>query len=211
MTADPREQLRDAARSLHQGGMNIGTAGNLSLRQREGMLITPSAQDYLEMEAEDIVYLGPDGQAEGRRSPSSEWRFHLEIYRHCADARAVVHVHSTHATALSCLHRDIPAFHYEVAWAGGADIRCAPYATFGTKELAHNIVQALEGRSACLMANHGLVCHASGLPAALALAQKVEQLSKIYLQCLATGEPQVLDDAEMARVLEKFSNYSGSG
>lgn len=206
---DPRKQILEAARSLSLEGMNIGTAGNLSLRHGEGMLITPSGQDYLDMQAQDIVFVNLDGDVEGSKAPSSEWRFHLEIYRHFEKADAVVHAHSTCATTLSCLNRGIPAFHYEVALAGGTDIRCAPYATFGSARLARNIVAALEGRSACLLANHGMVCHASGLAAAMALAQKVEHLAEIYLNCLAVGEPPLLDDIEMAKVLEKFRDYPG--
>ncbi len=164
MTAGRRKQLVEAARSLHRGGMNIGTAGNLSLRDGAGMLITPSGLDYRKMQAEDIVFVGPDGRREGSRPPSSEWRFHLAIYRQFSDASAVVHAHSTHAT-----------------------------------------------RRACLLANHGLVCHARGLADALALAQKVEHLAEIYLQCLAVGDPVVLDSAEMARVAEKFRHYGDAG
>lgn len=206
---DPRREVLKAAQSLHRDGMNVGTAGNLSLREGEGMLITPSGRNYLEMESQDIVFVGADGQVEGAVKPSSEWRFHLEIYQNFEDAGAIVHTHSTHATALACLNLDIPAFHYEVAFAGGSDIRCASYATFGTSELAHNIVTALKERSACLIGHHGLVCYGSGLRAALALAQKIEQLSQIYLQCLSVGEPEILDDKEMAKVVEKFRNYSG--
>lgn len=211
MTPGSREAIVDAARSLHRDGMNIGTAGNLSARDGNGMLITPSALDYREMDKEDIVYVSPGGDPQGRRTPSSEWRFHLAIYQSFPDAHAIVHTHSTYATALACLNRDLPAFHYEVALAGGADIRCAPYATFGTPDLALNVVRALESRTACLLANHGLVCHASNLKAALALAQKIEQLSKIYLQCLAAGEAALLDEGELARVMEKFRDYSQSG
>lgn len=207
MTTTPRDQLVEAARRLHLGGLNVGTAGNLSMRDGEGMLITPSAMDYHEMGPDDIVFVSAEGRSEGSRLPSSEWRIHLAIYLQQPDAGAVVHTHSTHATALSCMRRSLPAFHYEVALAGGSEIRCAPYATYGTEALARNMAEALEGRTACLLANHGLVCHAPGLKAALALASKVEHLAHIYLQCLAVGEPEILDDAEMERVAEKFRNY----
>ena len=207
MTASARAQLVEAARALHLGGMNTGTAGNLSVREGTGMLITPSGLDYRKMQPDDIVFVDANSHAKGRRTPSSEWRFHLAIYRHFDDAGSVVHMHSTHATALACMGRDIPAFHYEVALAGGADIRCADYATYGTDALALNMVEALEGRRACLLANHGLVCHASSLDAALMLAHKIEHLSEMYLKCLAAGEPVLLDDAEMARVVEKFRDY----
>lgn len=207
MTTGPRQQLVNAARALHLGGLNVGTAGNLSLREGEGMLITPSGLDYREMQVDDIVPVDAGGNAEGPRPPSSEWRFHLEIYRQYAEAGAVVHVHSTHATALSCLGRDMPAFHYEVVLAGGSDVPCAPYATFGSEQLARNVVRALEGRKACLLANHGMVCHAPALESALALARKIEHLAQIYLQCLPVGEPAILDDDELLQVAEKFRDY----
>lgn len=207
MTDDPRAELVKAAQSLHQAGRNVGTAGNLSLRHGTGMLITPSGVDYREMHPDDIVRVDESGNAEGRRPPSSEWRFHLEIYLHFAEAGAIVHTHSTHATTLACLRRDLPAFHYEVALAGGPDIRCATYATYGSEALAGNVIQALEGRRACLLANHGLVCQGPGLQAALALAEKVEHLAGMYLECLVAGEPVILDEAEMARVADKFRSY----
>ena len=207
MTRDRRKDLVDAARALNRAGGNVGTAGNLSLREGGGMLITPSGVDYTEMQPEDIVAVDAQGGHRSHRPPSSEWRFHLEIYRHFPQAMAVVHTHSKHATALSCLRRNLPAFHYEVALAGGPDIRCADYATYGSEELARNTVQALEGRKACLLANHGMVCHGPGLQAAMALAEKVEHLAGIYLQCLAAGEPVVLDEAEMASVADKFRDY----
>lgn len=207
MNGHRRQQLVEAARELQRGGMNVGTAGNLSVREGQGMLITPSGLDYGRMQPADIVFVGPDGQAEGEKPPSSEWRFHLAIYRQFEDAAAIVHTHSSCATALACLGRKIPAFHYEVALAGGPDIPCAPYATYGTEELSNNVLKALQGRRACLLANHGLVCHAPDLPSALDLAQKVEHLAQIYLQCLAAGEPVILDEAEMARVAEKFRDY----
>lgn len=211
MSTALRQQLVDAARALHTGGMNLGTSGNLSLRHGAGMLITPAAQPYQGMCAEDIVAVDADGGAQGRHPPSSEWRFHLEIYRRQPQAGAVVHTHSTHATALACLGRGIPAFHYEVALAGGRDIRCAGYATFGTEALSINVAAALEGRRACLIAHHGQVCHGPDLPAALALAQKVEQLAQMYLLCLQVGEPATLDEAEMARVAAQYGRYGGGG
>ena len=207
MSEVARQALVDAARALHAGGMNIGTAGNLSLREGDGMLITPSALPYPLMQAEDIVAVDKDGQAQGRHRPSSEWRIHFEVYRRHAEAGAVVHTHSSHATALACLERGIPAFHYEVALAGGPDIRCADYATFGGEALARNVAAALEGRRACLVAHHGVVCLGRDLDAALELAQKVEQLAQMYLLCLQHGEPPLLDDAEMARVAEQYRGY----
>jgi L-fuculose-phosphate aldolase len=148
-----------------------------------------------------------DGAARGTLEPSSEWRFHRDIYRLREDAGAVVHAHPAHATSLACLGRGIPSFHYEVALAGGSDIRCARYATFGTQELSDHVMEALQGRRACLMANHGLVSIGADLPAALALAHRVEHLAQMYRQCLQVDEPDLLGEEEMARVVEKFRTY----
>lgn len=201
-----REALVQAARSLEATG-NVGTSGNLSVRDGSGMLITPSGVPYEQLEPDDLVSVADDGTATGRLAPSSEWRFHLAIYAARSEAGAVVHSHSPHATALACLGRPIPAFHYEVAFAGGVDIRCAPYATFGTKALSRNVVRALEDRRACLVANHGVVCLGERLDRALFLAREVEQLARIYGLCLTMGEPDILPDEEMARVLAKFASY----
>jgi L-fuculose-phosphate aldolase len=143
----------------------------------------------------------------GPRKPSSEWRMHRDVYRARPAAQAILHAHPVHCAALACLRRPLPAFHYMVAVAGGRDIRCAPYATFGTQDLSDHVLAALEDRRACLMANHGLLCLGSDLRSALALAVEIEALARTYLQCLAVGEPVVLEDAEMERVLEKFKDY----
>lgn len=171
------------------------------------MLITPSAMKYPDMCVDDIVFVEQDGHCAGQLKPSSEWRIHLDIYRNFENANAIVHAHSEHSTALACMHEPIPAFHYMVAVAGGRDIRCAPYATFGTRALSEHVLQALQGRKACLMANHGLICQESGLVRALDLAVEVEQLAGVYLQCLKVGRPVLLDDEEMDRVVGKFEDY----
>ena len=207
MSEASRIQLIEYARKMNRSGINQGTSGNLSLRQDDGMLITPSAVPYDDLEPGDIVQVNFDGSAVGPRKPSSEWRLHLDVYRDRPDARAILHAHPVHCTALACLRRGIPAFHYMVAVAGGSDIRCSPYATFGTQELSAHAVAALEDRKACLMANHGLVCLADILDAALALAIEIESLARSYLQCLSVGEPVILDEDEMDRVLAKFESY----
>lgn len=207
MIQDPRRQLIETAVGMNASGINCGTAGNVSLRHGDGMLITPSGACYDDLRPGDIVPVSLQGQWDEGRQPSSEWRFHCDIYRQRPDAHAVVHAHPVHCTALACLGKAIPAFHYMVAVAGGADIRCAPYATFGTQELSDHVLQALAGRKACLLANHGLVCLESDLPRALALAIEVENLARTYCQCLAVGKPVLLDAAEMARVIEKFRHY----
>lgn len=202
-----RQALIDTAREMNRCGINQGTSGNLSARHGEGMLITPSGMPYETLEPADIVFMDAGGRARGSRLPSSEWRFHHDIFRTRQDAQAVLHVHPASCAALACLREPIPAFHYMVAVAGGRDIRCAPYATFGTQELSGHVLNALEDRKACLMANHGLVCLAADLEKALALAIEVENLALTYLKCLSVGKPALLDDGEMDRVLEKFRTY----
>ena len=207
MSPELSRQLNDTAIAMNASGINQGTSGNLSTRCGDGMLITPSGMDYAGLEPDDIVYIDGTGHPDGPGQPSSEWRFHLDIYRHREDAQAVLHAHPPYSTALACLRRPIPAFHYRVAVAGGKDIRCAPYATFGTQALSDQVIAALQDRKACLMANHGLVCLARNLEKALALASEIEQLAGIYCQSLQIGEPEILDDDEMKVVVEKFRSY----
>jgi L-fuculose-phosphate aldolase len=211
MTGRLRQELITVAREMNRSGLNRGTSGNLSIRSGEGMLITPSGLPYEQLEATDIVYVEDRGEAQpridGDGKPSSEWRIHRDVYRARPDALAILHAHPVHSTALACLRKPLPAFHYMVAVAGGRDIRCAEYATFGSQALSDNVLEALNGRRACLMANHGILALASDLAGALSLAQEVEQLARSYLQCLAVGDPVILDDAEMDRVLEKFKSY----
>lgn len=202
-----RKAVIAAARQLEPLGINRGTSGNVSARAGDGLLVTPTGIPYDSMTPGQIVWMDPEGRHEGDWLPSSEWRFHCDILRCRPDLNAVVHTHSVHATALACHGRGIPAFHYMVAAAGGPDIRCAPYATFGTAELSANALRALEDRRACLLANHGLIACGYTLNAALALAVEVETLAAMYLKALEIGEPAELDDAEMQRILGKFATY----
>ena len=211
MTENLRQELIATAREMNRSGLNRGTSGNLSVRSGEGMLITPSGLPYDTLGEDDIVYLEDGGgeqlNSPGLRKPSSEWRIHRDVYRARPDALAILHAHPAHSMALACLRRPLPAFHYMVAVAGGRDIRCAEYATFGSQALSDHVLQALENRRACLMANHGIIALAGDLAGALSLALEIEQLACSYLQCLAAGEPVLLDDAEMDRVLAKFKTY----
>jgi len=207
MTTQAQIQLIETAIAMNASGINRGTSGNLSVRTKGGFLITPSGMDYADLVPEDIVAMNLEGEWKGSNAPSSEWRIHRDIYRRRGDALAILHAHPTFSATLACLRKSIPALHYMVAVAGGKDIRCAPYATFGTQELSDHVLTALEDRKACLMANHGMVCLGRDLPGALALAIEVEQLAQVYYQCLVAGEPVVLDDEEMERVLEKFKGY----
>lgn len=201
-----RRALIETARRMNALGINQGTSGNVSARIDGGLLLTPSAVAYDDLTPADIVEMdfGGNWRCDRSRHPSSEWRFHRDILEARPEFGAVVHAHPRHATALSCLRRDIPAFHYMVAVAGGASIRCAPYATFGTAELSRHALRALEGRSACLLANHGLIACAADLAGALALAVDVETLAAQYCESLRVGQPRILSEAEMARVLAKF-------
>ena len=211
-----RRAVIDTAREMNESGINVNKAGNVSVRctrgRHAGVLITPTGLGYGKLQPADLVFLRlVDGKATGGRAPSSEWRFHLDIHRARPELAAVVHTHSPSATALACHGRGIPPFHYMVAIAGGADIRCAPYATFGTQELSDRALAALAGRRACLLAHHGVIACESSLPRALALAIEVEQLARMYLAACALGEPPRLADDEMARVLAKFEHYGQPG
>lgn len=201
--------LLAAARALDAAGFMPSKSGNLSIRTPRGFLITPSGLPYAEAGAEDLVELTLDGATlAGQRRPSSEWRLHADLYAARPDAHAIVHTHSPHATALSCARRPIPALHYMIAFAGGDDIRCSGYATFGTSELATQAVAALAGRRACLLANHGVVALGATLAGADVLAREVENLARQYLLLLAAGLPPVLlDAAEMEAVATQFRGY----
>ena len=199
--------VAEFARRSVTAGLNQGTSGNVSARSPDGFLITPSGRDMTGLGTADVVPVAMDGAAPEGLKPSSEWRFHRDIYAAFPEADAIVHAHSPFAVALACLRRNIPPFHYMVAMAGGADIRCAPYATFGTQALSDAVLEALKDRRACLMANHGLVAWGRDLEGALALALEVEALCGQYLRCLQVGEPVLLNDAQMAEVLVKFKDY----
>jgi len=206
-----RREIIATALAMNARGLNRGKSGNVSARIGSEFLVTPTGLAYESMEPEDIVAMNPQGEARGTRAPSSEWRFHRDIYGARPEAAAIVHAHSVFATTLACFGRGIPAFHYMIAVAGGKDIRCAPYATFGTQELCDHALRALEGRKACLLANHGMIAIGSTLADALALAVEVETLAEQYWRALQIGEPNLLADAEMKRVLEKFKTYGQPG
>ena len=201
-----RQQLVTVARRMNGTGLNQGTSGNLSVRIEEGILVTPSSLPYEHMEVGDLVALDLSGQPlkEKQRRPSSEWRLHADVLSCRPEAMAVLHCHPIHATALACHDRGIPAFHYMVAVAGGNEIRCAPYATFGTKELSDNVVNALAQRNACLLARHGMVTLGKDLESALRVAVEVETLARMYLQALQLGEPPLLSTQQMQAVHAQF-------
>ena len=197
-----------ACLELARRGLTHGTSGNISQRRDgEHFFVTPAGMAYQLLEPDDIPLMDFEGHWFGRRRPSSEWRFHRDILKSRSDVGAIVHTHSRYATALACNGRGIPPFHYMVAVAGGADIRCAPYFTFGTQELSDAAIAALAERRACLLANHGVIAVGSNLPSALALAGEVENLAAQYCATLAIGRPRVIDELEMGRVIDKFRTY----
>jgi L-fuculose-phosphate aldolase len=203
-----RKEIIATALEMSRSGLSPGRSGNVSCRFKDGMLITPSGRRYDETDPDDIVFVAGDGSVPKRKmKPSSEWHFHLAIYQERPDAEGIVHAHSTHATVLACAHKPIPAFHYMVGVAGGDDIPCAPYATFGSEELARHVARALRNRDACLLANHGQIALGPMLANALELAFEVESLAEQYYKVLTLGAAHLLDDAEMKRIVEKFKHY----
>jgi L-fuculose-phosphate aldolase len=208
-----RAEIVAVAQAIDKAGFCPSKSGNVSARFGGGLLITPSGLPYARTTPDDLIHLALDGVVlSGKGKPSSEWPFHTAIYKARPDARAIVHTHSPRATALASTRRGIPAFHYMIALCGGADIRCAEYATFGTPELAANAVKGLEGRKAVLLANHGVIALGGSLAGAHQIAAEVENLAGQYLDILASGlKPVILDEAEMARVSAKFAGYGKVG
>jgi L-fuculose-phosphate aldolase len=204
----PREQVVAACRDLARLGLTHGTSGNVSVRRdASSLFISPTGLAYETLEPEDVPLLTFDGRWYGRRRPSSEWRFHRDIMQARSEVGAIVHTHSRCATALACTGRGIPAFHYMVSVAGGSDIRCAAYHTFGSQELSDAALLALADRRACLLANHGVIALGVDVKTALALASEVENLAAQYCAALSVGGVQTLDEAQMQRVLEQFRTY----
>ncbi len=206
-----REEIIRTSLKMNTLGINQGKSGNVSARIDDRFLITPTGIPYENTKPEQIVAMRMDGTHEGDTLPSSEWRFHRDIYAAREDVHAIVHTHATFATTLACMDRAIPPFHYMVAAAGGMDIRCAPYATFGSQALSELAVAALVDRNACLLSHHGMIACGATLEKALALAVEVESLARMYWQALQIGEPTHLSDEEMVVVLEKFKTYGQQG
>jgi len=211
-----RESLLQATRKLAELGLNRGTSGNASVRDGSGLLVTPSGMDIESMTPHHMVAMEMDGTVHdpitqdnaGTVKPTSEWRFHRDILRARPEAGAVIHTHSVFATTLACLRRDIPPFHYMIAVGGGDSIRCAPYALFGSQDLSDKALLALQGRRACLLANHGMLAIGETLKEALDVAVEVETLCELYLRALQVGEPALLNEQEMADVVAQFKGYS---
>ena len=201
------------SKMLNSRKLSALRSGNISARYKDGFFITPSGKKYESLKPEDIVFLSLNEEKDflswfnSGKNPSSEWRFHQDIYKNKWEAKAIVHAHSPHASAVSTHGKSIPPFHYMIALAGGEDIKCAEYATFGTEELSNNVIKALENRSACLMSNHGQVAFGKNLDQAFELAQEVENICHQYPIALKLGQPKILSFEEMKKVLDKAKNY----
>lgn len=203
-----RQEIIRTVCSFGPAGLSIGTSGNVSVRTQDGFLITPTGVAYAELKPASIIELDLSGKRiTGKLLPSSEWRIHAYLYRKRPEVKAIVHVHSTYATAVSCIRQTIPAIHYHISLLGGDSVRCADYATFGTRHLSVNAVHALEGHYACLLANHGQLALGDDLTTALKRAIEVEQLARLYCIASAVGKPVVLDQDEVKINLEKFRHY----
>jgi len=208
MMHNQREQLLKTSQKLVDTGLNKGTSGNASIKVGDGFLVTPSGMAVEEMSPDNMVYMQLDGSFEQSKKPSSEWRFHRDILASRIDINAVIHTHSMFATTLACLHKDIPPFHYMIAVAGGDNIKCAPYALFGSQQLSDNALTALKDRKACLLANHGMIALGNDLEDALAVAVEVENLCEQYWRILQLdANPPLLSETEMREVFQQFKGY----
>ena len=203
-----KSEIIKFSKLLNSRKLSALRSGNISVRFKKGFLITPSGKKYSSLKNKDIVYVSLNGKFDKKLGiPSSEWKFHQDIYLKKEEANAIVHSHSTNATALSVHKKPIPAFHYMVALAGGNDIKCANYATYGTRKLSVNILKALKNRKACLISNHGQIAYDDNLSKAFELAEEVENLSLQYITALKIGKPKILSNVEMNKVLAKAKNY----
>jgi L-fuculose-phosphate aldolase len=204
---DLRKKVIDTCLTMNEEGINQGTSGNVSVRTDDGFLITASGIPYYRMKPEHVVEMDLDGGYRGDYLPSTEWRMHMDIFKQRPEATGIIHTHSIYATALACLRKDIPAFHYMIGVGGGTTLRCSGYAEFGTQALSDTMLRALEGRSACLLANHGQIVFGPNLEKALWLAGEVETISHQYWAALQAGKPVILSEAQMKSVLARFKTY----
>lgn len=205
-----REEIVEYGKKLITSGLTTGTGGNISIldKEKDYFAISPSGIDYFDTKLEDVVVMDLEGNiVDGDRKPSSEYEMHRYIYKSFREAKAVVHCHSTFATVMATVREDLPASNYIIADAGGKDVRCADYKTFGTVDIAKEAVKALEGRKACLLANHGQITYGKDISSAFNLALTIEQLSKIHVLAKAIGEPVILSDSEIENILSRFRTY----
>lgn len=204
---EKRQAIIDHCLKMNSSGLNQGTSGNISIRHDEGLLISPTARPYEGLTPADITYLEMDGTAHGPWKPSSEWRFHRDILQSRPNTNAVIHAQPTFCTTLAIMGRGIPAIHYMVAIFGGTDIRCAPYAIYGSEELSKLAVEAMDGRNACLLGHHGMIAAGSNIEQTFWLSEELETLARQYHGCLQIGEPPLLSDQQIQDVIEKLSGY----
>lgn len=202
-----RQRIIEVCHQMEHSGLNRGTSGNVSCREGDYFLITPSGVPVPQLSPDGIVAMDFTGKIIGEGKPSSEWHFHLNLLKNRPELNAIVHTHSPHATALACLREDLPAFHYMIAIAGGDSVRCAPYALFGTEALSAHAVNAIKDRKACLLANHGLIAAGRDLDEAMAVATEIESLCQQYLLARQTGQPVLLSSEEMRAVIDRFRSY----
>ena len=204
-----KKDLVRVTKYLNDKNINRGSSGNLSFRNNKGFIITPSSIPNDKLNEKNCVQMNFDGKYKSKLKPSTEWKIHRDIYIKRKDISAIIHTHPTFSTAIACMNIKIPSFHYMIALAGGEDIKCAKYATFGTEQLSKNIIKALENRNACLMANHGLIVGSEDLNSASKLTEEVENISKQYLQILKSGKkPVLLTKNEIKKNIKKFKNYN---
>ncbi len=205
---DLRREVIETCLKMNAEGINQGTSGNVSVRTDEGFLITASGIAYEKMKPAHVVEMDLEGRYRGEYLPSTEWRMHMDIFCARPEAKAIVHVHSPYATALACLHKDVPAFHYMIGVTGGTSLRVSGYAEFGTQDLSDTMLKALEARTACLLANHGQICFGPSLSKALWLAGEIETLCHQYWAACLAGKPVLLEEAQMVSVLKRFKTYA---
>ena len=205
--SEARQAILEATRECDRHRLNSGTSGNISLRTKAGMLLTPTGVHAETLTPEMMVPMVVSGEWQGEWRPSSEWAMHAAIYKAVPAAQAIVHAHPDYCVALSCLREDMPPFHYMIASFGGDTVRCAEYGPFGSQELADNAVQALQDRTACLLANHGMICYAATLEKAMGAAVKLETLARQYMMARWAGTPVLLGEAEMAEVYGRYKTY----
>jgi L-fuculose-phosphate aldolase len=202
-----RQQVIETCLAMNADGINQGTSGNVSVRTPEGFLITASGIPYAKMKPHHVVEMDLDGGYHGDFLPSTEWRMHMDIFKARPEAQAIVHVHSIYATALAALRKEVPTFHYMIGVTGGVSLRVSDYAEFGTQALSDTMLKAMEGRTACLLANHGQICFGATLDKALWLAGEIEALCHQFWAASAVGKPVLLSDVEMTSVLKRFKTY----
>ncbi|MBC6407673.1 MAG: class II aldolase/adducin family protein [Rhodobacteraceae bacterium] len=204
---EKRMSIIEHCRKMNSSELNQGTSGNISIRHGEGMLISPASRPYDTMTPEDIVFVVFGGEATGRWNPSSEWRFHQDILVARPEVQSVVHAHPTYCTVLSIHGREIPAIHYMLAVFGGPNIRVAPYAIYGSQELSDYAVEALKGRTACLLEHHGMIAVGSSMEQAFWMANELETLARQYHGALQIGDPPLLSDRQIQDVIDKIAGY----